>query len=107
MTNIFHSRPDTRVIEISITSRKKIHSNNQGTHFIKGSFINGDNIRMPVKYRRESLSLNPKKDAFSQRLTHPFFHEQHQSYLNDESSYISPGIHINEYISYFVSQVQF
>ena len=55
MTTVLHTWLYGRSIEIQrIIRRKKLHRTNQGFNFPGGSFSNGDNVRAPVQFRRES-----------------------------------------------------
>ena len=54
MTTVFHARPYGRFIDIQSNLRgMKPHGTNQGSNFLGGSFSNRNNIRGPIKFRRE------------------------------------------------------
>ena len=38
------------------TSREKLHRVNHGSNYYDGSFSDGDNVRAPIQFRRESQS---------------------------------------------------
>ena len=51
----FHAWPYGRFVETqSNLRRKKLHRTNQGSNFVGVSFINRDNIRIPIQFGRES-----------------------------------------------------
>ena len=59
MTTVFHAWPYGRFIEIRTSLRRKtLYRTNQGSNFLGGSFNNRDNVRAPIKFRKESQSQN-------------------------------------------------
>ena len=55
MTTDSHAWPYDRFIEIqSNLNRNKFHRANQGSNFLGGSFSNGDDLRAPIQFGRES-----------------------------------------------------
>ena len=65
MTTVFHAWPYGRFIEIqSNLRRKKLHSTNQGSNFLGGSFSNRDSVRAPIQIRRESQPQHLKRCFF-------------------------------------------
>ena len=68
ITTVFHAWPYGRFIEIqSNLRRKKLHTRNQGSNFLGGSYINRDNVRAPIQYGRERVNPSILKDDFSSR----------------------------------------
>ena len=55
MTRVSQAWPNGRFVDIqSNLRRKKLHRGRQGSNFLGGSFSNGDNLRAPIQFRRES-----------------------------------------------------
>ena len=66
MTAVFHAWTYGRFIEIQGNlRRKKIPRTNQRFNFLGGSFKNRDNVRAPIKFRRESQPSILKHDFLS------------------------------------------
>ena len=68
MTTVFHAWSYIRFIKIqSKLRRKKLHRTNQGSNFFGSTFSNWDNVRAPIKFRRESQPPPPSilTDDFS------------------------------------------
>ena len=56
------SWPYGRFIEIQINLRRKeLHRTNQGSNFLGGTFSNGDNVRAPIQFGRESQHQHLKR----------------------------------------------
>ena len=84
---LFHTWLYGRFTEIQNNlRRKKLHRINQCSNFLGDSFISRDNIRAPIQFRRES---QPQKIIFPQKQTHPFSHQQHQSFRPAELNQLS------------------
>ena len=49
MTEIFHARLHGRFRQIQSNRRRM----NQGSNFLGGSFMNRDNVKTPIQFRRE------------------------------------------------------
>ena len=56
MTTVFHAWPYGRFIKSNL-GRKKLHRKNQGSNFLRGSFSNRGNVRVPIQFRRGSQPL--------------------------------------------------
>ena len=62
MTTVFRSWPYGRFIEIqSYLRRKNFHRTKHVSNFLGDNFSNRDNIRAPIKFRRESQPQHLKK----------------------------------------------
>ena len=65
MKTVFHTWPYGRFLDIhSNLERKKFLRTNQGSNFSEGSFTNRDNVRAPIKFRRESQPQHLKRWYF-------------------------------------------
>ena len=65
MKTVFHKWPYGRFLDIhSNLERKKFLRTNQGSNFSEGSFTNRDNVRAPIKFRRESQPQHLKRWFF-------------------------------------------
>ena len=52
MTTVFDAKPYGSFIEIkSSFGRKELHSMNQDSNFLGGSFSNGDNVKATIQFR--------------------------------------------------------
>ena len=62
VVTVFHAWVYGRFIEIqSNPRRKKFRRTYQGSNFVGGSFRSRDNVRAPIKFRRESQSQHLKR----------------------------------------------
>ena len=62
MTTVFYARLYCRFIEMQSNPRgKKFHRTNQGSNFLGGSFSSGDNVSIPIQFRRESQLQHLKR----------------------------------------------
>ena len=65
MTRIYHAWPYGRFIEIKSNLRgKKIHTTILRSNFLGGSFSNRDNVRAPIKFKREGQPQHLKRLFF-------------------------------------------
>ena len=54
MTTVFYGKPYGRFIKIQNNLwGKKLHSTNQGSNFLGGSFNKRDNVRVLIQFTRE------------------------------------------------------
>ena len=72
MTTAFHAWAYIRFAEIqSNLRRKELHRTNQGSNFLGASFINRDNVRALIQFRKESQLQHLKRWFFlKKRCTH-------------------------------------
>ena len=77
MTTVFHEWSYGRFIEIQTNLRRnKPHKMNQGSDFLGGSSSNGDNVRDPIQFRKESPPPpSIIKDDYSSRTDTSFLHQ--------------------------------
>ena len=65
MKTVFHPRLYGRFIEIQSNHRRnKLHTTNQGSNFLGGTFSNRDNVRAPIQFIRERLPQHLKRWFF-------------------------------------------
>ena len=65
MTKVFHAWLYGIFIKIQSNLRiKELHRKNPGSNFLGGTFSNSDNVRAPIKFRRESQSEHLKRWFF-------------------------------------------
>ena len=70
MYSVFHARLHSRFIEIqSNLGRKKLQRTDQGYNFLRGSFSNRDNVKVPIQFRRESKPQHLKRWFFLKNRT--------------------------------------
>ena len=81
MTTVFQAGRYSRIYRDKEQPSEKKNHTNQGSSFLVGCFGNNNNIRPPIKLRRERKFQNK---TFLQEKTHPLLHQQHQSYQTDQ-----------------------
>ena len=65
MTRIYHAWPYGRFIEIKSNLRgKKFHTTTLSSNFLGGNLSNRDNVRAPIKFKRESQPQHLKRLFF-------------------------------------------
>ena len=58
---VFHANPYGRFIEAkSNFGREKLHGTNQGSNFLEDSCSNGENVIVPIQFRREKQPQHRK-----------------------------------------------
>ena len=62
MRTVFNARPYGRFVEIQSNLRRKtLHTTNQGSVLLGGSFRNRDNVKAPIPFRRERQTQHLKR----------------------------------------------
>ena len=68
VTTIFHATLYGWLVDIKIKYRiTKLNRTNQGSNVLGGSFNNGDNVKVPFQFRRETDSRSILQDNFSSK----------------------------------------